>query len=135
MHYFLYTHIQLRAMSTFLLPWICFLSLFCNREDCIVRAGTCILTIQIISDTITSVNSSQTQDFFCFISVVLAEHLFENLHVFFPLKCSIFQILRLQRKKMYLLCKHLLLLHGEISFYWSSNNELLSQLTKFTLEN
>ena len=63
-------------------------------------------------DTITSVKSSWSQEFFCFISVVLTEHLFESLHVFFSFKVQHISSFTITEKENVPSLQNLLLLHG-----------------------
>ena len=63
-------------------------------------------------DTIKSVKSSWTQEFFCFISVVLTEHLFESLHVFFSFKVQHISSFTITEKENVPSLQNLLLLHG-----------------------
>ena len=66
----------------------------------------------------------QTQEFFCYISLALTEHMAENLHIFYSFKILHVTNFTTINEKITLFCKNIVLSHGKLSLYSSSKIQM-----------
>ena len=75
---------------------------------------------------------SQTQDFICFISVVLTEHSFKNFLVFFfSFKVPYVSNFTIIKKENVPSLQEYNIMNGKINFYQSSRTPVLQLITRF----
>ena len=70
--------------------------------------------------------------FFCFISVVLIKHMFEDLNIFYCFKIPYVTNFTIINEKVTLLCKNIVLSHGKLNFYSSSKIQMLQLVIQVT---
>ena len=101
-----------------------FMTLFWDEEDCFVRIWPRILPFFV--DTIIGTTLKYTQEFFGYISELLTEHMFQKmLFGFYSFKVLHVANFTMINGKTTILCKNVVLWHGQLNFLWSSKVQIL----------
>ena len=73
--------------------------------------------------------------FFCYISVVLTEHIVESLHIFYSFEILYVTNFTMMNEKITLFCKNIALSHVKLNFYSPSKIQMLQLVIQVAHKN